>query len=207
MLVAAAQGLTTAVVDLTDGELSTNGDPARRARERDLASELMGLTARRSLSLPDGSLGVEGSQRDAVVGALRELGPRVVLAPFGDDRHPDHAAAARLVRDACFLAGLRRYGSGEPHRPARVYRYMQHTPFEPRVVVDVGSVWPSRCELLRVYESQVSRGAEDAPTALNDGRFVALMEARARHYGALAGVEHGEPLDTDGPPLLQSLVA
>lgn len=206
MLAAAAGGLSTAIVDLSDGELSTNGDAARRARERDEASDLMGLTARLALSLPDGSLGIDESHRSAVVGALRELRPRVVLAPFGDDRHPDHAAAARLVREACFLAGLRRYGSGTPHRTARVYRYMLHTTFEPTVVVDVGAVWKSRLELLRVYESQVSRGVDDEPTALNDGRFVAMLEARAVHFGALAGVDHGEPFDTDGPVLMQSLL-
>lgn len=206
MLAAAAGGLSTAIVDLSDGELSTNGNLERRALERDAASDLMGLTARLGLSLPDGGLGVHESHRDAVVGALRELRPRVVLAPFGDDRHPDHVAAARLVRDACFLAGVRRYGSGAPHRPTRVYRYMLHTPFEPAVVVDVGSVWEARRRLLRVYESQVSRGAGDESTALNDGRFVAMLEARAVHFGSMAGVAFGEPFDTDGPVLLQNLL-
>ena len=206
MLVAAAQGLSTAIVDLSEGELSTNGDVGVRSLERDAASALLGLSARRSLSLPDGGLGTDEAHRGAVVDVLRELRPRIVLAPFGDDRHPDHAAAARLVREACFLAGVRRYGSGAPHRPARVYRYMLHTPFEPSVVVDVGTVWESRRELLRVYESQVSRGADDEPTALNDGRFIAMLEARAVHFGALAGVSYGEPFATDGPVLLQSLV-
>jgi bacillithiol biosynthesis deacetylase BshB1 len=207
MLVAAANGLSTGIVDMSEGELSTNGDPARRATERDKASDLLGLTTRRSLCLPDGALGVEESHRGAVVAALRELRPRVVLAPFGDDRHPDHAAAARLVREACFLAGLRRYGSGEPHRPSQVYRYMLHTPFEPSVVVDVGGVWQARCDLLRVYASQVSRGTDDEPTSLNDGRFVAMLEARSVHFGAMAGVVHGEPFATDGPVLLTSLLS
>lgn len=206
MLTAAARGLSTAIVDLTDGELSTNGDRARRARERDDASALLGLATRLALSLPDGSLGVDASHRDAVVDALRHLRPKAVLAPFGDDRHPDHAAAARLVRDACFLAGLRRYGAGKPHRPAKVFRYMLHTPFEPSVVVDVGPVWEERRRLLRVYESQVSRGRDDEPTALNDGRFVAMLEARAVHYGSLAGVAYAEALHTDGPVLVQDLL-
>jgi bacillithiol biosynthesis deacetylase BshB1 len=150
MLAAAAAGRTTAIVDLTDGELSTNGTLEQRARERDEASELMGLAARRGLSLPDGALANTVPHRLAVVAALRELRPRVVLAPFGNDRHPDHEAAAELVRQACFLAGLRRYGSGSPHRPTRVYRYMLHSPFEPKVDVDVGAVWQVRRELLRV---------------------------------------------------------
>jgi bacillithiol biosynthesis deacetylase BshB1 len=204
MLVAAAAGLTTAIVDLTDGELSTNGTPEHRARERDAATALLGLAARRSLSLPDGGLTDTEIHRGAVVHALRELRPRLVLAPFGTDRHPDHEAAAALVRHACFLAGLRRYGTGSPHRPTRVYRYMLHAPFEPKLVVDVSDVWAARRELLRVYASQVSLGADDAPTALNDGRFLAMLEARAAYYGALAGVSHAEAFDADGPVLVRN---
>ena len=53
---------------------------------------------------------------------------------------------------------------------------------------------------------QVSRGAHDEPTALNDGSFIAALEARAVHFGAMAGVAYGEPFATDGPVLLQRLV-
>jgi len=206
MLVAAAAGLTTAIVDLTDGELSTNGTLEQRARERDEATGLMRLAVRRALSLPDGALADTEPHRLAVVAALRELRPRVVLAPFGNDRHPDHRAAAELVRQACFLAGLRRYGSGSPHRPTRVYRYMLHAPFEPKVVVDVSAVWQERSELLRVFKSQVSLGADDEPTGLNDGRFMAMLEARAVHYGTLAGVSYAEAFDVDGPVLVKNLL-
>lgn len=206
MLSAAAAGLTTAIVDLTDGELSTNGTLEQRARERDEATGLMGLAARRALSLPDGALANIEPHRRAVVTVLRELRPRVVLAPFRIDRHPDHEAAAELVRQACFLAGVRRYGSGSPHRPTRVYRYMLHASFEPKVVVDVSAVWQVRSELLRVYRSQVSLGADDQPTALNDGRFVAMLEARAAYYGAMAGVSYAEVFDADGPVLVRNLL-
>jgi bacillithiol biosynthesis deacetylase BshB1 len=205
MLLAAAQGLSTAVVDLTDGELSTNGGPARRAAERDRASALMGLTQRVALSLPDGRLGADESHRDAVVEVVRRLRPRTVLAPYGDLRHPDHRSAAQLVRDACFLAGVRRYASGAPHRPERVYGYQLHTPFEPSAVVDVSPVWERRLGLLRVYESQVVRGPHDEPTALNDGSFLGVLEARAVHYGSLAGVPFGEPLALDRPVLIRDL--
>ena len=205
MLAAAAAGLSTAIVDLTDGELSTNGTTEQRARERDAATALLGLAARRALALPDGGLANTERPRLAVVAALRELRPRVVLAPFGKDRHPDHEAAAELVRQACFLAGLRRYGSGSPHRPTRVYRYMLHEPFEPKVVIDVGAVWQVRSELLRVYASQVSLGTDDAPTALNGG-FVAMLEARAAYYGALTGVSYAEVFDVDGPVLVKNLL-
>ena len=49
MLAAAAAGLTTAIVDLTDGELSTNGTLEQRARAGDDARELLGVAAPRGL--------------------------------------------------------------------------------------------------------------------------------------------------------------
>lgn len=205
MLVARAGGLRTAIVDMTEGERSTNGDPERRAKERDVASQLLGLCARISLRLPDCELGRAQSDRDAVVDALRELTPRIVLAPYGDRRHPDHAAAARLVREACFLAGVARHRHGPAHRPQRVCWYMQHDTFEPSVVVDIGAVWDQREQLLRTYESQVLPTQGSTPTALNDGNFLALLQARAVTYGSSVGVRFGEPLRLDRPVLWNSL--
>ena len=126
MLLAAQAGLKTAIVDLTEGELSTNGDPVRRSAEREAASELLGLETRVSLGLPDGSLGADGATGTPSCEALRELAPRVVLAPYWEDRHPDHEAAGRIVREACFFSRGRegRRGAGSPHR--RVYWYMLH---------------------------------------------------------------------------------
>ena len=200
LLVAADRGLETAVVDMTEGELSTN---PRAEGEREAATELLGLAARLSLGLPDGELGAEPEQRAAVVDAIRRLRPRVVLAPFGDDRHPDHAGAARLLTEACFLAGVARFGSGAPHLPQRVYRYMLHKPFEPALVVDVTAVWERKLALFRVFESQLAAGG--ISTGLNDGGFLAMLEARAAGYGAQAGVPYGEPLHVDGPLLVQAL--
>jgi len=205
MLLAARAGLRTAIVDLSEGELSTNGDPARRAAERTAASELLGLAERVSLGLPDGAIGSSPDHRDAVVGALRALRPTVVLAPYWQDRHPDHAASGRLLREACFFAGVAKAAGGIPHRPERVYWYMLHHPFAPSVVVDVGPVWERRERLLAVYESQVGTNGDAAPTAINDGTFVAMLEARAVWFGALVGVERGEPLLVEGPLRLQSL--
>jgi N-acetylglucosamine malate deacetylase 1 len=200
LLVAADRGLTTAIVDLTEGELSTN---PRRPGERDAATETLGLATRVSLGLPDGELCPSTKQRSAVVDVLRELRPRVVLAPYGDHRHPDHARAARLVADACFLAGLEKFDKGPPHRPERIYRYMLHQSFEPSLIVDVSTVWERRRALFDVFASQVN--STGSPTGLNDGGFLALLDARATLYGAQCGVERGEPLHVDGPLLVQAL--
>jgi bacillithiol biosynthesis deacetylase BshB1 len=205
MLVAARSGLRTAIVDLTEGELSTNGSPPRRSAERDAASEILGLTCRVSLGLPDGSVGSDTGHRAALIDVLRELRPRVVLAPHASDRHPDHAAAGRLVHDACFFAGVAKHTPSRPaHRPERVYSYMLHHPFDVSAVMDVGPVWEQRLELIDVYESQGSGSDGSVPTAINDPVFRELLVARATFYGAMAGVAHGEPFGLSGPAVLRA---
>lgn len=202
---AADAGLRVAVADLTRGELSTSGDVERRARERDAASDLLGLSRRLSLGLPDGRLGSEPSHRDAVVELLRQTRPRVVLAPPVEDRHPDHAAAGRLVREACFYAGVAKLGSGAPHRPDRLYHYALHHPLEPTFVLDVTAVWERRMAAVLAYESQFGAGDGDPDTPLRGGSFVDFLVARAAFYGSLVGVARGEPFASRGPLRLDAL--
>jgi bacillithiol biosynthesis deacetylase BshB1 len=206
MLLLADRAYRTAIVDLSDGELSTNGTRATRAGERDAATELLGLATRVSLGLPDGAIGCDASHGEAVVGVLRELRPRIVLAPFPSDRHPDHAATGRLVQEASFLAGVAKHAPrARPHRPRRVYSYMLHHVFEPSAVVDVTPVWERRAALVDVYESQWAEAADAAPTAINDPHFRKLLEARATVYGAMVGVAYGEPFHVAGPLRLHEL--
>ena len=125
-----------------------------------------------------------------------------MLAPYGDDRHPDHAGAARLLTEACFLAGLRRYGSGEPHRDAGISLHAAH-------------IVRAHCRRRRRHGLAVAarpvRGVREPDhrcgpaDGLNDGGFLALLEARAVSYGAQTGVAHAEPLHADGPLLVQAL--
>ena len=150
---------------------------------------MLALETRVSLGLPDGLLGTDGSHRDAVVETLRELAPRVVLAPYWEDRHPDHEAAGRIVREACFFSGVEKYGAGPAHRPRRVYWYMLHHVFEPSIVIDIGPVWEQRLRLFDVYPSQLSPNGDSAPSAINDGGFAEMLRARATCYGAMVGVE------------------
>lgn len=207
LLLAAAAGARTAIADLTAGEASTHGSPSQRARERDRASELLGLARRVTLDLPDTALGTDASHRAAVVALLRELRPRVLLAPYPSDRHPDHAAAGRLAREACFLAGVRRFGGGggEPFVPQRLYHYMLHEPFEPTFVVDVDAVWERRTEALEAYASQFGRAPQEQATAIAGHAFLDMLDARAIMHGALVGAGRGEAFYCRGPLLVGGL--
>src|SRR5664279_2923042 len=102
----AARGLRTAILDLTQGESGTRGTAEDRAREAAEAARLLGVGWRQALDLPDGAIENTLENRKKVVRVLRQLRPRVVILPYWQARHPDHAIVATLGYEACFLSGL-----------------------------------------------------------------------------------------------------
>jgi bacillithiol biosynthesis deacetylase BshB1 len=188
-------GKRTAVVDLTLGELSTNGNPELRAREADTASEILELDHRRNLNLEDGNLLNTTDNRYKIIEVLRDLRPKICLLPYWIDRHPDHEASARMVNDALFYSGLQKIETGtEPHRPEQALHYMMHTPFIPGFVVDISEVFEKKMEAIRAYKSQfLQQAGTTHKTYINEGEFLESIELRARYYGQQIGCRYGEP--------------
>ncbi|MFF3159412.1 bacillithiol biosynthesis deacetylase BshB1 [Streptomyces sp. NPDC057910] len=193
------------ILDLTRGELSTNGTPGTRAEEACSAANILGVR-RHNLGLPDGEVGTSPGHRDALADALRTFRPRVLLAPYPDgDRHPDHAAAGVLARQAAFLSGLAKRGTGTPHRPARVYHYQMHHPFPPSLVVDITAVWDVRSAAIAAYDSQFHQDEDARTTAIDGTDFRDALTARARMLGGLIGARYGEAYYCEGPVGLRTL--
>lgn len=205
LLLARDAGLATGVIDVTRGEMGTRGTREDRDRETRAASELLGLTVRRNLELPDGRVEATLAAREALARVLREHRPSVVLAQHDRDLHPDHAATGVLAREAWYLAGLRRLAEQDAGpaaaRPKRFLAFMGHVPFEPSLVVDVGPVWERKLAVVRCYASQLAPdGARDRGEHFLFGAdILGRMETRARAFGERIGVRYGEPLLSLGP--------
>src|SRR5262245_55590679 len=75
----ADRGRRIALVDLTRGEAGSRGTPEIRAREAEEAARRLGVAHRECLGLPDARLTSGEAERDAVVGVLRRLRPRLVI--------------------------------------------------------------------------------------------------------------------------------
>jgi bacillithiol biosynthesis deacetylase BshB1 len=207
---AAAQGLSAGILDLTRGELATNGTPEIRAAEAAEAARILGVRGRWNAGLPDGGLHAhDPAQVRGAVGWLRRLRPDVLVVHFPRDRHPDHVAAAELLDRAIYLAGLRRFeAEGEPFRPRVRYHFASRIGFTPSFVVDVTPAWEAKRAAILAHKSQVTRAAADArPTAINREGFLDFVEARARHYGGMIGVLYGEPFRATEPLGVRSLDA
>jgi bacillithiol biosynthesis deacetylase BshB1 len=190
----ASRGLRTAILDLTQGEGGTRGNAVDRAQEAAHAARILGVGWRQALDLPDGAVENTLENRIKIVGILRQLRPRVVILPYWQARHPDHATTATLGYEACFLSGLAKVDTGTaPHRPFKIVYASLYADVRPSFIVDITPFIEQRLAALMAYRSQYA----DQPTG--SGLFVPEEEIRnrtfaeARHYGLLAGVRYGEP--------------
>lgn len=209
----ASQGRKVGIVHLTQGERGTRGTPEQRKEEAERAAAALGAAELAFLDCGDGALRFGEPEEDALIGLLRRYRPELVLGPTPRDRHPDHARAHELVAASCFYAGLANRGpGGPPHRPAAVFSYMQHDPFDPAFIVDVSAVWEKKMESLAAYESQLFQPGkteeDDQPkTKVASREFRLAVEGRARHFGLMIGAEMGEPFWSRLPLAVSDLLA
>ena len=189
-------GYRTGVLDMTRGEMGTRGTPEGRAEEAREAARIMRLDARLNLEQPDGHVLVTDDARRALVRVIRQARPRVVFTSPLDDPHPDHAATARLVREAARLASMRRYD--EEHGLAQVpMPTLAHSVYSrlvvPSFVVDVSEFVEGKMNAIRAHASQFYRADADEPeTRISDKNFLAQIEYRMRYYGSLINAAAGE---------------
>jgi bacillithiol biosynthesis deacetylase BshB1 len=204
-----SRGRSVGILDLTRGEMGTRGTPELRAREAAEAARILGARFRHGLDLGDGGLRVDREAERAVIGVVRACRPRLVLAPLPEDRHPDHARAGALVRDASFYAGLRALRSDDPaHRPQQVVFYPAATLPAPSFLVDVSAVFERKLEAIRAFRSQFHDPSSPEPgTFISSPEFLQGIVARAQAWGRLANVAYAEGFVSTLPPLLHDPVA
>lgn len=204
----ARQGKKVGILHLTRGERGTRGTAEERLAEAEKAAAALGAAELAFLDCGDGALRTGEAEEDALIEVLRTWRPELVLGPTPSDRHPDHGRAHRLVEAACFYSGLKGRGQGEAHRPAAVFSYMQHDPFEPRFIVDVSATWQVKLAALTHYRSQLYQpGAAGPVTKVSTREFSLAVEGRARHFGNVIGAEYGEPFWSRQPLAVGDLFA
>ncbi|MEL7369006.1 MAG: bacillithiol biosynthesis deacetylase BshB1 [Myxococcota bacterium] len=195
------QGHRVGILDLTAGELASNGTVEARRAEANAAADVMGVVLRDNLGLPDGGLlpGTDNEQVRIAADAIRRLRPEVMFVPWLQARHPDHSAAGHLMRKATFMAGLSRYptpSNAPPHRPRLLFYQMRHR-FTPSFLVDISTAIETKLRAIQCHKSQIKPGPNGAATLVASPGAMASVEARDRYYGGFLGVEHAEPFKTE----------
>ena len=193
---AAHAGHRVGILDLTQGETGTRGDAGTRAAEAERAARALGVHQRLNAEFPDAHLQNDEPSRARVVELVRATRPRVVILPFPIGRHPDHRIASELGRDACYLAGLAKYGgAGDPHRPFKILYALAYRedPVKPTFVVDISATFDVKMQAIRCYASQFD-GAKAAGEIYPTGQdLYELIRVQSAHYGSLIRRPYGEP--------------
>ncbi len=186
------QNLRVGVVDLTSGEPTPHGTPELRREETDRATEILGLTWRSNLGLPNRSLQPTLDARRKLAEVFRLTRPQMLLVPYWQDAHPDHVAASQLCDDARFWSKLSRSDlAGDPWWPPMLLHYFSiHLRIHPTAsfVMDISHVIEKKMQSVTAYESQMLKGRpQQFPTAVDD------IRDRARYWGWAIGRAFGEP--------------
>jgi N-acetylglucosamine malate deacetylase 1 len=203
------QGRSVGLCDLTRGEMGTRGTAETRALEAENARAILGANFRETFDFGDGGLRTGRDEEMQIIELVRRCRPKVVIAPYPDDRHPDHARAGEVVTSASFYAGLEKIETGQPpHRPQTVIYQMLAYTFEPSFIVDVTADWEKKMEAVRAYGSQFyNPDSNERETIISQQDFFGWIEGRARHFGVMVGGKYGEAFVTKQPPRISDVVA
>jgi len=209
-------GFSVAIVDLTQGEMGSRGTIETRYAEAAAASEVMGVKTRINLKMADGLFEINETNKRLIVEQIRRLQPKMVLANAISDRHPDHGRASKLVSEACFLSGLRKYHTEwkgqlqEAHRPETVYHYIQDHHIDPDIVIDVTAFQERKMKAILAYETQFfNPDSKEPETPISGQSFMDFVNARMREFGRPIGAEYGEGFTVErvpSVPLLTDLI-
>jgi N-acetylglucosamine malate deacetylase 1 len=190
-----ARGGRVVIVWLTAGEMTEAFGPipteevAARRREQGAEAAAMLGAEHRFLDYPDTGLVATPDAAAAVAAVIAEVRPDALLT-WNDGwgrgfRHPDHAAAGRIFRDAVTLARMaKRVAPREPHRaPVPVFTYRDVHSTLPTVAVDVEPHLEGIRRLAAYYYERIRFGHPD------------WVENRLRAGGARHGLRYAEVFD------------
>ncbi len=188
----ASEGKKIVICDLTEAELSSNGTVSLRKQEALDAAKKLGVVKRETLQIPDRGVFLNQDNIQAAVEVIRKYKPLAVFAPYEHDRHPDHGNASRLIREACFSAGIKNFlPKLEKHKVNKVYYYMINGFHNPDFLVDIEGYIDRKVDSLLSYKSQFVQGRSGVKTPLTEG-YIESVKAREKMMGKEAGLQYAE---------------
>jgi bacillithiol biosynthesis deacetylase BshB1 len=192
--------LKVGLVDFTLGEMSTRGNSDIRKQEADKAAKILKTSIRENLMIPDGDIQLTNEYVKKIVPLIRRHRPKVIFAPYFNDRHPDHISASNLIKKAFFVSGLKKYTTSEQekvqdaYRPEKLFYYMQTYSFSPSFIIDISNSFEEKMSSVRAFATQFHDPESNEPdTFISQPEFLEYVEARAKYYGFQIGKKYGEP--------------
>jgi N-acetylglucosamine malate deacetylase 1 len=195
-----SQNFKVGLIDFTRGELGTRGSADIRQKEAFQAALNLKIAVRENLNIPDGNIEKNQQNLVKVIMAIRKYRPKIIFAPYFNDRHPDHIDASSIVKQAMFSTGLSKIKTfdkevaQQAYRPNKLFYYMQTYTFDPSFIVDVSSCFEIKMKAVNSYSSQFFNPKSTEPeTFISKPGFIQYIESRAQFYGFQIGKQYGEP--------------
>lgn len=196
----AKHNLKVGIIDMTRGELGTRGTAEIRQREAFNAAITLKAAVRENLEFADGDIRSTKENLMKVIIEIRKYRPKIVFAPYFNDRHPDHIDVSELVKRAMFSTGLAKIKTFDKevpqnhYRPSKLFYYMQTYTFDPTFIVDITDTFELKMKSVECFSSQFHNPKSKEPeTFISRPEFFNYIKSRAEFYGFAIGKAYGEP--------------
>jgi len=165
---------------LCDGQEA--GDPKTRRKEQEEAAKRLGATELIWGDWQDTKFVVGKESVRFIEDVIAKVNPYEIYVNYIEDTHQDHRVLAQCVMSAA------RYNK-------RVLFYEDYTSinFQPDIFVDIKDVLDEKMEVIKVFESQVSRTYPTGPKMLDGIRAIAQFrgfQARIHYAEAFKAVRY-----------------
>lgn len=188
-------GKKTGLIILTQGEAGGFCDAATRRKEAAEGASVLGLDYFKILDFPDAGLFFSPTTVEALTPLIREASPEYILTFIEDDYHPDHVAASKITKAACFCAGLKKNSKDDSIWHYRSILYFgadnRSNLRRPDIYIDISDVMETKKAACAAHASQ-----NILPYALS----------LASAYGSNAGTEYAEGLYLSQSLVLDNIV-
>lgn len=199
----AERGLEIHLATMAGGEVGSATQSrqeirARRLKESAAAAAVLGGTYHYAGG-HDLEVQYDETNRRKAVRVMREVDPKIVIAPPPSDYLVDHEETSRLVRNAAFIAAVPHFDCGVPTTPTGKIPYLYYCnalgmqdvfgrELPLQMAVDITGVLETKKKMLACHESQ--REWLKYVNGLDD--YLETMEAAAAREGARVGVPYAE---------------
>ncbi len=127
-----------------------------RRQEAAACDEILGISERVFLELPDQGVRHEWPTTRRLIGLLRKHRPQALFTQGPEDRNSDHCAIAAMTDEIVWQAAENILADeGEPYAVPLVYLYSGHGNLGPAIEVDVTEVADRKIEAWLSQETQV----------------------------------------------------
>jgi bacillithiol biosynthesis deacetylase BshB1 len=167
----------------------------------------MNLTLRENLGFDDGFFVNDDLHKKVLIKKIRKYRPDIILTNATSDRHPDHARAAQLTIDSCFLSGLEKIDTNQKvWRPKAIYHYIQFNNLNPDFVIDITTQFDQKIDAVKSYKSQFfDPTSKESNTIISSKDFFDSIEYRAKDLGRLTSCDFAEGFISHQLPKLDFL--